>query len=627
MSRVNYVISALILIGIATYVLRETPFWEKFETYDKSELVAPIYSADFPELRDHPRLLITKDTVSAIRLKLSKPDYAEDLAILRKSENPTDQAFLYAIWQDEAAGANAKRALLEGNIPRWGGLEKQIQIVQAALMFDWLYPLLSPDERARAVRIVKSRLSERAKNIGDSKIQYYFNDVWARGAAFIPIVALALSGDDEWADQVINMAYKYPSKVFSPYRGGAIDVLNTLSLDSGGGHQAGIKTGPGTGYESMFLIGASLFILSWESATGEDLQTNTNFFELYPEYITHSYLHVMPLGERAKQTLEYITGIGSAKSAALAKWLLEEYGRARYARVLRLISGDISRPKAKPPEDLKLPTATYLPGADLVTSRTGWNKSDIAVFMFARHWDTSRYEPDSGTIGIYKGGRPLLVRGIDGKTNYSVTNSSGMWIWEQGEMAGSLGQGNTYSRKLKNLDEDTDRATSAIQVLMKSNTEYRPETLTNFIVGKDGVKATTSYHQLLRHRGVKKAERTITHNQARVTLVDELIVPKGTRSAWSLRLPEEPKVDGNIITTSDLKITLISPDSRIYWSGGAGKELIGPTGKWHGNKKHGFVPGYSEVPSKRRQYGAGYLFAEPLEKSKQYRFEALIEIR
>ena len=577
-------------------------------------------------LRPHPRLFINQQMLPKLREKLAAPVYAEDLEVLRDSNNPTDQAFLYVVFGDKTAGEAAKRALLSAKIPEWGGLEKRIRSIQAAVMYDWLYDMLSPSEREQAIGVLKNIIQKDLTRLEDQGVQYYFNDMWARGPAFVTVVALALSGDDKWADKVVASAYRDPKKAFSPYLGGAIDALNTIAADTGGGHQVGITGQPGSGYESMFLIGAGLFINAWQSATGEDIVSRTRYFELFPYYLTYAYLNVTPFGEAALQTLEYITGIAPEQSASLAHWLINHQGRAKYALVFRLILGDLTRSVPRSPEELALPLATYLQGADLVVSRTGWSENDLSVFMFARYWDFARFEPESGGVSIYLGGEPLLVRGILGKSIYGHYSNSSLWIWRDGRMAKTLGQGSTYKNKLNNLDRHTERALTAADVLDPDKAEYRPETLVDFSVGVEGVRATTRYERLLKLEGVKRAERTLHHQGNRVRILDELEAPKGTRVAWSLRLPEAPVIDGQTITTSNLKITLLHPKANVYWSGGEGKELLGPSGEWHGSNKHGYTAGYSVSAEKASHYGIGYVFAEPVDQSGRYTFEALLEI-
>ncbi|MCU7937326.1 MAG: fibronectin type III domain-containing protein [Candidatus Thiodiazotropha sp. (ex Dulcina madagascariensis)] len=589
------------------------------DTHDLALTPAPSVR---PDLQPHPRLYITETSLTALRNKLAHPDYAQDVNLVRSSNNPTDQAFSFLVWGDLEAGNTAKAALLSGDIPLWGGMEGRVKILQTSLMYDWLYTLMTPLERTQAISVVKSTFSQTPRSEG---MQYYWNDQWARGPAFETIAALALADDDDWANAFIDKAYTSPLEVFSPYGGGAIDVLNTLALESGGGHQAGISQLAGTGYESMFLVGAAPFLGAWQSATNEELLSKTTFFEKLPYYISYAYLHNDNIGEQAKQTLEHITAMGSEESASLAKWLLERYGRARYARVMRLILGDLPRVTAMSPEQLGLPKAAYLPGADLVVSKTGWADNDTSLFMFARHWDTSRYEPDSGVLSIYKGNKPLLVRGIKGKKAYDFHANSGMWIWDENNEKSTLGQGDTYWGR---MNTPSRRATSAVPVFDPDTTTHRPKTLTNFTVENSLVTATTRYEKLLHYKDVELAERSFVHDldNSSVRITDHIRVSPDARVAWALRLAEEPLIEGNQIITPDMVITLMSSPVNLYWSGGEGRELIGPTGNWHGDRKAGYVEGYSADPVRRDRYGLGYVFAEPINRSNEYFFEATVEI-
>jgi hypothetical protein len=578
-------------------------------------------------IRPHPRMLVTQDSLPALREKLASPVYRQDVAALRASKDPTDQAFVYLVWEDAQALEIAKAALLGNNIPKWGGLEKSIQMVQAGLLYDWLYQSLTPAERLTAAAVVSQNVPQRLRAFSADGIDYYFNDMWARGPAFATVAALSLAGDDEWADEFIRSAYTNSHKVFSPYYGGAIDVLNTMSIDSGGGHQAGLKPGPGTNYAGFYLIGSSVFLSAWQSATGEQVLSKTNFFERYPFYMTAAYKNIHPPGEQAKKVLEYVTGLGTQDSADLSAWSLNRYGRAKKGLCLRLILGDLTRVTPKSPSDLNMATVTYLKGADLVVSRSDWSEDAVSVFMFARHWDTSRYEPESGSLGIYRGSKPLLVMGSDGKRNYSYENSSAMWIWEDGNMEKTLGQGSVAWNKLNNLEYKSVRPRIAANVYNEAKIEYRPETLSGFAITDGGFTATTRYEKLLRTSPVAKAERTIVQNEKSIRLTDTLEVPENAKVAWSLRLAETPIITGNVISTNDLTITLTNPEVEVYWSGGLGKELIGPTGQWHGHRKHKFKEGYSSDPDLVRQYGKGYVFAIPKNKSEVYEFDAKIEIR
>lgn len=583
----------------------------------------------------HPRLLVTEESLPALRKKLAHPVYAEDMKALAKSSSPNNLAFRYLVFGDEKAGLKAKQALLKGKVPRMGGLESAITKVQFALLYDWLYPMLTPEERTMAVaRISKifklgqkrEKKKKKEPKRGDGLNHYYFNDLWGRGSAFNTLLALALADDLQWADTVVKRAASGSHRAFSPYLGGAVDVLNSMSLDSGGGHQAGIKNGPGTGYESMFMIGAGLFMHGWASATGDKLLEKTNYFEKLPYYLAYGYHNYLPIGDAGRQVLEYSTGSSSPEASSLAAWLLETEGRAKYALLFRVILGDLTKNPAKSPEQLNLPLATYLNGADLVVSKTGWGASDISVFMFARHWDTSRYEPDSGLLSIYKGNTPILVRGIAGKQPYNFSNNSGLWIWSDKKLRKTVGQGSTYWNKLNNFPKSTLRALSAEAVFDPANNEYRPETLKKFTVGVGGTFAEVEYSSLLKQKGIKEARRQIIHKGNNIEVSDIIRAPKSVNVAVSFRLAEVPEIDGARIKLRDATITILSPGMSANWVGGVGSELIGPVGAWHGNKKHGYVPGYGKDVGRARRYGLGNLFINPEKKSDAYEFKFKIEV-
>lgn len=622
------------LVGVVYCVMPEPSL--KAEPVSEGAITPNVTRPDFyPSslkdiaLADHPRIFVTQESLPKIREKLGNIIYRKDVEKLRKSKHPTDKALVYVLWGDEFAGESAKKALLaDKKIPRYGGMEKFIGIVQLAVMYDWLYPLLDENER----RQVQERINDALKPIRVRRekagVSYYLNDDWARGAAFETIAVLALANDTNWATEQLLRTYKEPRRFFSPYSGGALDTLNTLALTSGGGNQAGHGANPGTGYESMFLLGAGLFMRAWATATGENLWLNSSYFEKLPNYLTSAYLHVAKNGETARQVLEYSTGQNTVQSAALSKWLLDTQGRAKNALAFRLLIGDMSRVEGRSPSELKLPTSTYLEGADLVVSRTGWDKNDTAVFLSARHWDTSRFEPESGLLSIYKRGQPILVRGVVGKSGHSVTNTSGIWMWDARNEIFDYGtNGSTYWNDLSITK--IKRAHTAKDVLENLNSAYQPQTLDYFRQDvKSGVVAQTSFSKLLAVKGVKTATRKLEHNDNTILVKDRVVADKSTRVIVGYRLVETPTIEGNHVSTKSFDMIVKStPESRIFWSGGVGKELIGPTGKWHGKRKGGFVEGYGKKEKKVRQYGLGYLFIEPLSKAKEYHFTTELTIK
>jgi hypothetical protein len=580
---------------------------------------------DNPVMNQHPRLLVSD--LDALREKLADPVYADDVAEVRASTNATDQAFVALVWGDEDAKAAAKEAMYIGFTEDWDGLDKRVNWLQLALMYDWLYNDLTEEERERARENLYMRVPPKFRNFTDDEVHYYFNDAWSRGPAFITVLALAMAGENDWADEAIARAYSNQGndhRVFSPYYGGAIDALTTISADSGGLSQVGGQGDPGSGYEAMFMTGAGLMLPAWETATGESLIDKTTYFRTLPQFVAQYYHPVSNMRTAAGHALEYITGIGG-DAAHLAAWLLQKYGRARYTLVPRLILGDM-RVTPKSPEELGLPLTAYHNGMSCVISRNSWGDDALAVSLFARYSDTNRYEPQSGAISVYRGSKPLLVRGSGPKTGITYANSSAPWIWDDG-VEESLGQGSTYWQKLNNdLENRVPRANTAFPVLDPENTQYRPQTLIEFSEAADGFTATTRYERLLKLPGVTLAERTMVKSGNIIQLTDTLYVPATANVAIPFRLTEEPVIDGNTAITGDLVIT-VSGDVELAWIGGPGQELLGPGGTWHGNKKGGFTPGYSLDESLMLQQGLGNLFVFPKTKSTSYVIQSEIEIK
>ena len=579
------------------------------------------------KLLPHPRLYVTPDSIKKIREKLATGEYADYLAGLREENQTMYDAFLFLVNGDKETGERAKTRFLKDDVPRLRGLERTIKVLQYAILFDWLFPLFDSKEIVQAIELTKSKLKKNKREKQKNRIRYYFNDHWGRGHAFETVVALALAGSDPWADKVINTTYESSREYFSPYHGGALDTLNSLALSSGGGLQVGHHDSPGSGYEGMFLIGAMLFLPAWETATGESILDKTLFFEKFAEYLTYAFLHVRPLGNLSKGVLEISSGFVSEDSKALSKWLLESSGKSKYYWLFKLLFEDLKGTEAKSPEQLGLKKRKYLEGADLVVSRTGWDINDIAVFMFARHWDSGRYEPASGAISVYKGGQPVLVRGIAGKRFYDHSNNSGVWIWDaRKELKKTLGQGSTYWHKLNNIPKKVTRANSATEVMLRENPEFRPETLVKFKETIDGITATTKYEKLLKYRGVELAQRQIEHAGSKIIITDTVSAPPTAKVLVSFRLAEIPVIQGSTAKTSRMELEVDAVDAKLKWIGGAGSELIGPTGEWHGNKKGGLVPGYSSNEKLAEKYGVGYLFVEPKAVEQRYQVRTKITV-
>lgn len=589
----------------------------------------------------HPRLMLTQEHLPDLREKLLDSVYAEDMKDLEKLADKgyyLANAFLYAVFNDTQRGMAAKERLLKGNFGDYKGYERSADWIEPALVFDWIYPLLSNYEKTQAFDLLKKNINYDHRTSSEPETSWYWNDEWARHKPlYYPILALAIYNDgidNVWADEVINLAYGSSSYALGPYStdtsSGFLDVLMTLSLGDGGGEQSGMHTSLGDGYYSMHLH--SMMPLSiWQSATSRQMWSRSHYFQKMPQYWT--YAAKSSPANTGLATLEYITGIYKTideDAASLAKWLLEKYGRSSYHLVFRLIHGDL-RVTAKSPEELGLPTAQYIKGADLFTSRTSWDDSDSVVLsVYSRYLDTSRYEPYSGVYAIYKNEKPLLVRGMASKTKPTNATYSGLWIYDSGN--GESGQGSTYwGRKSFGNYAGTNRAVEAFSPV--SEAYYFPGGPDTWEYTTEYRAITQEYSRLLSASPVHSARNTIVHipdgEREFVVVYDYAKVGRNLHVAASMRLAEPPQIEPDGFWIDGMNVTVISPENaELGWVGGLNNEFRGPAPKlaWYGNNKGGYKPGYSSGPQKTNSAGLGNLYIYPTELSESYEFLSVIEI-
>jgi len=262
----------------------------------------------------------------------------------------------------------------------------------------------------------------------------------------------------------------------------------TISLDDGGGDQAGTRLQIANGYYSFFLH-AFLTLGAWETATGEKMWERCPFYQKIPPL----WAYIAPeSSDTAGRTLEFITGVYRTVDpdmASLAKWMVDRWGRSKYALVHRLILGDM-RVQAKSPAQLNLPLARYIRGADAFVSRSSWEDDATVVYAVARYLDTSRYEHESGTFGIHKGSTRLATRGWGSKTKATPATHSGLWVCNPA--TGEYFQGSTYWSGLNNYPEKTHRADHALEVVTRRGTPAIPVSFKAWVSG-------TSVHSRIPH--------------------------------------------------------------------------------------------------------------------------------
>jgi hypothetical protein len=588
-------------------------------------------------------LFLTQANLPALREKLADPIYTEDMATLvsdADAGNPLANAFLYQLTGDSARGQRAKELLLSDSFGDVPGLDKVGARVEPVLVFDWLMPILSDPEKAQAFEIVRARqeFDHRTEPVPD-EVEWYWNDTWSRHVRLhYPLLALAVAGDgidDVWAEEVLELAYSESTQVLSPYGAshgsGALDVLMTMSLDDGGGEQAGASGELGGNYYSFFLH-SFLLLGGWETATGQSMWARCNFFRKQPHYWVYDKKN-KPSWGLALPTLEFITGVYrdiDPEAAALARWLVDKWGRGRYSLVYRLILGDL-RVAPKSPQELGLPTAKYIRGADLFVSSRSWDDNALTVTAYARYLDTSRYEPESGVFAIHRGFEPLAVPSEPGKERPSAGFYSGIWIYDPTNLKETWFHGSTYWSRLNNYETRTHRAKAGFEPVNDPN--FFPGGPDRIEINDRYRAISVEYGKLFKAPGVQTARRTIVHllDEGRdfVVVYDYTRVPPHLKQAWSMRLATTPQISGAGFSIPGMQATVLAPTSHtITWVGGLGDELKSPPPErlWYGNNRGGNTSGYSADPDRAKRYGIGNLFVQPVNGPEQLEYLVVIEV-
>jgi len=585
----------------------------------------------------HPRLFLTQANLPGIRQKLVDPIYADDMNELRaEADNGSAiaRALLYQLDGDVARGNAAKNWLLSGSFGDVWGLDTSADWIEPVLVFDWVFPLLSDAEKNSAFNRLKSNFGYDHRTASDREVSRYWNDVWSRHQELAyPILALAIAGDgidDAWAQEVLDLIYNESPLVMGPYgqnRGsGFLDMLASVSLDDGGGAQAGSDGYLGENYYSKYLQ-VFMPVGIWETATGQPMWARTPFFSKIPYFWAQErYKGPRSLGETMP---ELITGIYKdidPDGAALARWMVNKWGRGEFLLVYRLILGDL-RVAPKSPQELGLPTAKYIKGADLFVSSRSWDDNVVNVTAYSRYLDTSRNEPGSGVFAITKGQEPLAVPADPNKEEISEGFYSGMWIYDPSDIGATRFQDSTYWSRTNSRAFDAYTAAS--------QPAYFPGGPDNIVINNTYRGISTEYGKQLKAPGVRKSRQTVVHildpNRDFVVVYNYTDIPDNLRRAWSMRLAVTPTITGNRYSIPGMTTTIVAPVNQIFdWVGGSGNEFRSPSpqNEWYGNNKAGNTAGYSSSSAdKVKRYGLGNLFVKPADDTPdQLEFLAVMDV-
>lgn len=498
---------------------------------------------------DHPRMLVTPESLPGLREKLSHPGYETDVAMVQQSSNASDKAFCYLVWGDEEKGRQAINALLNWSHSGWHSAEKAGKDMQGVLMYDWLYDLMTEDERQQATDVLRSNITR------GSDVRYYHSDHLTDHTYDHYLMNLAL--DDDIAAEYRQLMLDPQYKGFKIYRG-LLDILTQSSLQYGGGWHAGNHTSPLGGYEGGYATQGAICLRAWETCTGQPMFDKTTYFDRKPHDFLYSRLGIQNTGGENKNMRianEFYTGINSDKSAGLARYLMTRIGRMKNTAMLvpRLILGD-RRIEPVSPEELALPTWGYLDGNNCVFAHAGFEDEDFKCLFFARAWDRGRFEQFTSSLAIHKGGRKIIplntdwkAIGMDGYTGLRITDSP------------NIRQNRTYGTVEGHFPEE---------IVDPNKPQFRPETLTHLSEENGIITATARFEHLVPVSSPPEiCQRTVQIDpQSETVQVNDYVVGLGTNDCLiTFGLNEAPVINGNVIENSDVRITMQTEFTEIWW--------------------------------------------------------------
>ena len=598
-------------------------------------------------ISSHPRLFLTQANLPGIRVKLSDPVYANDIKTLKSkadSGDPAANALLYQLEGNSSRGTVAKNWLLGGSYSQVLGFGLASKWVEPILVFDWVMPLLTSGEKTTIFNLLKANFGYDHRTATPKPISdywtLYWNDRWSRQPELhYPILALAIAGDgidDVWAQEVLDLVYSESNLVIGPYGAthgrGFLDILATLSLESGGGEQAGDweKTLGGNYY--YFFLHAFLPMGAWETATGQPMWVNSPYFQKLPSYWAYEKSRSpTKLGMAMPEMLTGIYRNIDPDAAALARWQVNKWGRSQNQLVYRLILGDL-RVTPKSPHDLGFPTAKYIPGSDLFVSSRSWDDNALTLNAYSKYLDTSRYEPASGIFAIFRGDEPLATPGQPYKQQRTAGVYSGVWFYDPNNWSydGGNNQGTTFSGTTY-WAFGPGRAYDAYTAASTPGYFYGgPD---NIVINGTYRGISTEYSSSLNATTVNKARQTIVHildnNRDYIVVYNYTDVSANLKRAWSMRLSVPPNIQANGYSIPGMTTTVVSPTNHtLEWVGGLNDELRSPSPEkfWYGNNRNGNTPGYSADPIKAKINGIGNLFVKPQNPTNQLEFLVVMDV-
>lgn len=444
--------------------------------------VLPLTVLGRPNVREeHPRLFLTADNLEMLRSKI-ETSYRRELqefivdadARFDLANEESDQfytsiqnyAFIYQLGDDFIAsfspghtaaeyGAKAIEMLVSrirdviDDLPMdsGGGYEPNCFTLCLSVGYDWLFDLLSDEEKSLAGKAIVGMIE-----MLDGSYQFPLCHATGYGPHKMYLGALAIHGDGV-AD---GLAEETLEKFYTRMVGGGTLILKDMIAGDDGG------TNSGHAYTSYFFRLLGLIVEAWRTATGEDYFARSGYFRNYPYWLLYN---IRPAAQEAPARYNHPDGrawqlwhdhsqmphylpwhyhrfnIRIAQQlysqidpdrAALAQWLINHrVGEIVYGWYEHLyasfIFGDRSV-QEKSPSALGLPLTKHFKGLGLVVMRQGFEDVDDTMIAFkAMPWmyDGGRWSAhNQGMFTIDKHGPLALHAGGGGHHGYALNSIS-----------------------------------------------------------------------------------------------------------------------------------------------------------------------------------------------------------
>lgn len=327
-------------------------------------------------------------------------------------------------------------------------------------------------------------------------------------------------------------------------------VLQKMSQKTGGGS----LEGSGYGYSYLILYDAYKY---WKDSGQEDVATNNTEMANTILWWVHATLpglnFFLPIGSQPRESIpkiydyyralveeaQYLSGNTRSKSNAgwwLAHILLQHAQVYRQNWIDDLYPYNISAPQ---PTELTFRAAEQ----GLVVGRTSWASNAVLMSTLMGVFDESHAHAEQGSFIYWCGGGW-------GSVSNNIFTHSGIW--------GESGDGSAVNTlRFYNAAGQNDRTNAAMRQ------RYGTTTVLNFTQNA----ATGEFHitgdmtSLYSGAGVSLWKRTIDFVNGVATITDTFATTGGTTAKFQLNVPGNATITGNVITTPNMKATVISPSN------------------------------------------------------------------